>query len=242
MKLSQDSLRTLSEETGGFAAVNQNTLGIGIRPHRRREQPVLRARLLSADTRARRPVPQNRSAREAARAARLGAPGICLTARPHACRAHAARRKRAGRATRSEAPRTTRRQELRDALNAPLQQSGLTFSMQAAPFRLNAEGGLGRAGHRARRRAAGVRARDRRRAVREQPRAVVFRHQPGRPRAAGDALGTEPRRCGPSRTSGSRAGGLRVNPRMTLEAGRYQIRVGVRDSDAGRSERCSTIS
>ena len=27
MKLSQDSLRTLSEETGGFAAVNQNTLG-----------------------------------------------------------------------------------------------------------------------------------------------------------------------------------------------------------------------
>ncbi len=48
MKVSQDSLRTLSEETGGFAAVNLNMLGSAFARIVDAEQPVLRARLLPA--------------------------------------------------------------------------------------------------------------------------------------------------------------------------------------------------
>ena len=109
MKLSQDSLRTLAEETGGFAAVNQNTLGSAF------------DRIVDANSRyyvlgyyppthgARWPVPSHRGAREAARAARLGAPRICLAARPHAGRAKARGGSAPGARRRSAAPPTTPR-------------------------------------------------------------------------------------------------------------------------------------
>ena len=74
--------------------------------------------------------------------------------------------------------------ELRDALNAPLQQSGLTFTVQAAPFKLTQkeasvalaiEFDLASASSSRRRTTAGSC---------QQARAVVLWHQPGRPCAA----------------------------------------------------------
>ena len=62
----QDSLRVLAEETGGFATIDANSLSVGIRPHRRQQQPLLRARVHAAGGCAERPVPQDRRAREAA--------------------------------------------------------------------------------------------------------------------------------------------------------------------------------
>ena len=41
MRLTQDSLRTLAEGTGGFAAVDTNSFAEALRPHHRRQQPVL---------------------------------------------------------------------------------------------------------------------------------------------------------------------------------------------------------
>ena len=57
----QDSLRVLAANTGGFAVVNRNDM-TGVRPHRRREQQLLRARLLRDQRAARRPLPQARGA------------------------------------------------------------------------------------------------------------------------------------------------------------------------------------
>ena len=46
LQTSQMNLRQLAEQTGGVAAVGVADLGPGARPHRRREQLVLRPRLL----------------------------------------------------------------------------------------------------------------------------------------------------------------------------------------------------
>ena len=62
----QDSLRSVSEETGGFAAVNHNDLNESFARIIRGEQQLLRARLLSRRRQAGRPVPQRRRAGEAA--------------------------------------------------------------------------------------------------------------------------------------------------------------------------------
>ena len=48
-RLAVDSLKTLAEETGGFAAVESNDYSAGLRSDRPREQQLLRARLLSAE-------------------------------------------------------------------------------------------------------------------------------------------------------------------------------------------------
>ena len=134
MRLSQDSLRTLSEETGGFAAVNQNTLDSAF------------GRIVDANSRyyvlGYYPPTTARDGRFHRIEVRVKRPGLRVSAR----RGYASPRGR----TPSERKRDedTRRArdakrgavnntspELRDALNAPLQQSGLTFSVQAAPFR-----------------------------------------------------------------------------------------------------------
>ncbi len=109
IRLSQSSLRTLAEETGGFAAVNQNTLGSAFE------------RIVDANSRyyvlgyypptsgARRPIPSDRGAHETARAARVGAPRLCLAARPHAQPSGSATKRHAGHARPDAAASTTRR-------------------------------------------------------------------------------------------------------------------------------------
>ena len=134
MKLSQDSLRTLAEETGGFAAVNQNTLGSAF------------GRIVDANSRyyvlGYYPPTTARDGRfhrievrvKAARAARVGAQRYASPrGRTPAERKRDEETRRAREAKRGAANNTS--PELRDALNAPLQQSGLTFTVQAAPFK-----------------------------------------------------------------------------------------------------------
>ena len=59
LRLAQDSLRVLSEETGGFAVVNQNDFRNALLADPRGQQQLLRARLLPDQREARRPVPQH---------------------------------------------------------------------------------------------------------------------------------------------------------------------------------------
>ena len=134
LRLTQDALRSLAEETGGFATVNANALSstferivdnnsryyvLGYYPpshqrdgqfHRidvRVKRPGLRVQARRGYASPRGKTPEERKRDDDARRARDAR-------RPNADNTSA---------------------ELRDVLGRPLQQSGLTFSVQAAPFR-----------------------------------------------------------------------------------------------------------
>ncbi len=228
MKLSQDSLRTLSEETGGFAAVNQNMLGAAF------------SRIVDANSRyyvlGYYPPTQARDGRFHRIEVKVKRPGLHVSAR----RGYAAPRGRTpAERRRDEEVRRTREArkgavnntsaELRDALNAPLYQGGLAFSVQAAPFRLNQkEASIALAiefdGEK----------------LQFAPKDGLFANnvevaffginQNGRAlRTTRTELNLTLR---PESLKRVKTGGLRINERMTLEPGRYQIRVGVRDATA----------
>ena len=231
MKLSQDSLRTLSEETGGFAAVNQNTLGSAF------------GRIVDANSRyyvlGYYPPTSERDGRFHRIEVRVKRPGLRVSAR----RGYAAPRGRTPAERRREEEVRRAREakkgavnnttvELRDALNAPLQQSGLPFSLQAAPFKLNQK-------------EASVAL-----AIEFDPDAIKFTPQNDGGIAANtleltffgiDQNGRAQRSTRtelnltlrPESLKRVGTGGLRVNPRLTLAPGRYQIRVGAREGTGG---------
>ena len=232
MKLSQDSLRTLAEETGGFAAVNQNVLGTAF------------TRIVDANSRyyvlGYYPPSPARDGRFHRIEVRVTRPGLRVSAR----RGYASPRgrtpaerkrdedtRRAREARRGAVNNTS--PQLRDALDAPLQQSGLNFTVQAAPFK-----------HTQKEASVAL--------------AIEFDGEPF-PFATGDngGLATNTIELSffginqqgkaqrstrsqfnltlrPESLKRVKTGGLRVNPRMTLEPGRYQIRVGARESVGSR--------
>ena len=232
LRLSQSGLRTLAEETGGFAAVNQNTLGSAFE------------RVVDANSRyyvlGYYPPTSARDGRFHNIEVRTRRPGLRVAAR----RGYASPRGRtAAERKRDEDTRRAREArrggvnntspELRDALNAPLQQSGLTFTLQAAPFRLTQK---------------------------EASVALAIEFDGGplpftAPDSAGVATNTielsffginqDGKAQRSTRTQFNltlkpesfarvRTGGLRVNPRLTLEPGRYQVRVGARETVGSR--------
>jgi VWFA-related protein len=232
MKLSQDSLRTLAEETGGFAAVNQNVLGSAF------------ARIVDANSRyyvlGYYPPNTARDGRFHRIEVRVKRPGLRVSAR----RGYAsprgrtpAERKRDEETRRVREARrggaNTTSTELRDALNAPLQQSGLTFTVQAAPFR-----------HTQKEASVAL-------AIEFDGPAFPFAQPDNGGLAANtieisffgiDQHGKAQRSTRtqfnltlrPESLTRVKTGGLRVNHRLALEPGRYQIRVGARESVGSR--------
>ena len=229
LRLSQDSLRVLSEETGGFAAVNQNDLSSAFE------------RIVDANSRyyvlGYYPPTPARDGRFHRIDVRVKRPGLRVSAR----RGYAAPRGRTpSERRRDEETRRARdarkgganntSPELRDALNTPLQQSGLTFSVQAAPFRLNQKEASV---------ALAIEFDGRALEFAERDNGAVFANnlelsffgidQSGRAqRATRTELNLALR---PESFKRVKSGGLRANPRLTLQPGRYQIRVGARDSN-----------
>ena len=230
MRLSQDSLRTLAEETGGFAAVNQNMLGSAF------------SRIVDANSRyyvlGYYPPTSARDGRFHRIEVRVKRPGLRVTAR----RGYAsprgrtpAERKRDEEARRARDARrgavNNTSPELRDALNAPLQQSGLTFTVQAAPFK-----------HTQKEASVAL-------AIEFGPGSLPFApdgelvtntielsffgiNQDGKAQRATRSQFNLTLR--PDSFARVKAGGLRLNPRLTLEPGRYQIRVGARETVGSR--------
>jgi len=230
IRLSQDSLRTLSEETGGFAAVNTNALNTAF------------SRIVDANSRyyvlGYYPPNHPRDGRFHQIEVRVKKPGVRVSARkgyasPRGRTASERKRdeeaKRARDAKRSVANNTS--PELREALGTPLQLSGLTFSVQAAPFKHNQKEASV---------ALAIELDGERLEFAPQDNGGVFANnlelsffginEDGRAqRATRSELNLTLR---PDTYKRVKTSGLRANPRLTLEPGRYQIRIGVRDSVA----------
>jgi VWFA-related protein len=228
IRVSQDSLRTLAEETGGFAAVSTNA------PQKAFE------RIVEANSRyyvlGYYPPDHPRDGRFHRIEVRLKRPGLHASARrgyasPRGRTASERKRedeaRRLREARRAVAGNTSA--ELREALGTPLQQSGLTFSVQAAAFRhTSREASI----------AMAIELDGERLQFAPGDDGAVFANsievsffgvnQEGRPqRATRSELNLSLR---PESYKRVKSGGLRLNPRLTLEPGRYQIRVGARDS------------
>jgi hypothetical protein len=134
MRLSQDSLRTLADETGGFAAVDSNSFATAF------------DRIVQANSQyyvlGYYPPSHPRDGRFHKIEVRVKRPGLKVSARkgyasPRGKTPEERKRdddaRRARESKNGGGPNAS--PELREALNGPIQQGSLTFSVHAAPFR-----------------------------------------------------------------------------------------------------------
>lgn len=229
MYLSQDSLRTLAEETGGYAAVNSNNVSTALDRIVRLNSRYYVLGYYPKDAR--------RDGRFHKIEVRVKRPGLRVTARkgyvsPRPLSADALRaQERERERSRGRAGAAQTSTELRDILTQPLQRNGLTMTVQAAPFKGPA-------------RQASVAL-----AIEIDGSRLHFSEQPNKTFADGIelsmfALDERGRQHGgnfyhfnltlrPETFERVRGSIVRVNPRIELPPGRYQLRVGVRESGAG---------
>ncbi len=229
MYLTQDSLRTLAEETGGYAAVNWNNLDnalnrivqanstyyvLGYYP----AVVTKDGRFHKIEVRVKRP-----GLRVSARKGYVSPRALSASERAEQDRLRERARGRSGTAQTSD--------ELRQVLNQPLQRNGLTLAVQAAPFK-----GAPRQ--------ASVAI-----ALELDASRLSFAEQPNKTFADGIevsmfALDERGKPHGgnfyqfnlalrPDTYQRVRDSIVRMNPRIVLPPGRYQLRVGVRESGAG---------
>ena len=231
MHLSQDSLRTLADQTGGFAAVDTNDLKgvfdrivkenstyylLGYRP----PQHPRDGRFHSIQVRVKRPN-VTVSARKGYASANGPTPKVALQAQQDALERQAAK---AGIRNLSA--------ELNSVLTDPMQRAGLTLSVQAAPFK-------------GAKSISSVAL-----AIEIEGSKLTFAFDKSQKRftdkvelslysvdTLGKPLAGIHRNLNlnltPETYERVRVGGLRLNPRIDLPSGRYQIRVGARESGAG---------
>jgi VWFA-related protein len=229
IRLSQDSLHTLSEETGGFASVGNDPEPFFDR--------VVRANSTYYMLAYRSPS-RSRDGRFHKIEVRVKRPGVRVTARktyanprgPTPEEKAADEQKKALRNAKRGGADTTSA-ELREGLNGPMQQGGVTMKVQAVPFRHTAK-------------EASV-------AIAIEMDGGNFRFEPRSNGVLADnfelsyfgineqskpLLGTRHQVEVSLKTETSRQvqqAGLRMNPRITLAPGRYQLRIGLRESGNG---------
>jgi hypothetical protein len=229
MYLSQDSLRTLAEETGGYAAVNANNVTTALDRIVRLNSKYYVLGYYPKDAR--------HDGRFHKIEVRTKRPGLRVSARkgyvsPRLPGAEERRRQERERERgRGRAGTAETSNELREILNQPLQRNGLTLAVHAAPFKGAA-------------REASVAV-----AIEVDAARLHFSEQPNKTFADGlelslFALDERGRQHGgtfyqfnlalrPDTYERVRGSIVRMNPRITLPPGRYQLRVGVRETGAG---------
>jgi VWFA-related protein len=243
LRLSQDSLRTLAEETGGIALVNTNDFAgyfdrvvranstyyvIGYYPPDAKRD----GRFHKIDVRVK-PLPGQAKLNVVARKGYANARGKSPEEKAKEEAEKVARDAKKAGAVQTSAP-------LRDVLNSPLQQSGVTIDVQAAPFKnSNKDASVALA-------------------IEIDPQRLNFKpakaedkktHQQvdvfednielsffsisdsGKP--LGGTRSEVALRLRPQNYQLVKAFGLRLNPRITLQPGRYQVRIGVRETGGG---------
>ena len=240
LRRTQDSLRVLAEETGGFATIDANSLSAAF------------DRLVDRNSRyyvlGYTPPDDKREGRFHKIDLRARRPGLTVTARrgyatPRALtledRKRDAERRRAREARRPDGDSTT--PELRGVLESALQQRGVGISVHAAPFRTRDN---------VLRQAQGVPSESRD----EASVALAIEIEGGRlPLSPPGKLElsfysvNDQGRAGsgvrkeinlalkPDTLARVKSHGIRLNPRMTLAPGRYQLRFGARESSAGQN-------
>ncbi len=231
LRTSQDQLMTLAQETGGFATINANNLN-----------PAFE-RIVDRNSRyyvlGYYPPNHPRDGKYHRIEVKVKRPGLNVTSR----RGYAAPRgrtpedrkredeaKRARDAKRPNADLTS--SELRDVLGRPLQESGLTFTVQAAPFRGTQKDASV---------ALAIEFDGDKVDFTPQDNNTVYASKlelslygiSGESKAQGmrSELGLTLK---PANYKWIRVHGMRVNPRMNLAPGRYQLRIGARESVGGR--------
>jgi len=234
LRLSQNSLRSLADETGGLATVDTNALGTAFE------------KIVQANSRyyvlGYYPASHPRDGRFHKITVRVKRSDVSVVARkgyasPRGKPAEAQRptddSKRSREGKNAGLDNNTSPQ-LRELLTRPIQQSGLSLAMQAAPFK-----GSGKE--------AAV-------ALAIDIDGGALQFAPQRDNTYADTLelsfytvNSEGKMEGfgarselnlnlrPETYERVKAAGLRVNPRLTLPPGRYQIRVGTRETGAGRA-------
>jgi len=229
MTLSQDSLRTLAEETGGYAAVNSNNMTTAL-------NRIVRANSMYYVL-GYYPATVPRDGRFHKIEVRVKRPGLRVTARkgyvsPRPLTASERAdldRKRERARGRSGTAQTS--DELREVMNQPLQRNGLTLTVHAAPFKSAS-------------RQASVAV-----ALEVNADRLHFVERPDKTFADGIevsmlALDERGKPFGgtfyqfnltlrPDTYQRVRTSVVRINPRLDIPPGRYQLRVGVRESGAG---------
>lgn len=229
MYLQQDSLRVLAEETGGYAAVNSNNLTASLNHIVRLNSTYYVLGYYPKDAR--------RDGRFHKIEVRLKRPGLRVSARkgyvsPRIVSADdQARRERELDRGRGRSGTVQTSNELREILNQPLQRNGLTLTVHTAPFKGPAKD-------------ASVAV-----AIEVDASRLHFTEMPNKTFADGVelslyALDERGRQHGgnffqfnlalrPETYERVRGSVVRLNPRIALPPGRYQLRVGVRETGAG---------
>ena len=223
LQLSQDSLRALSEETGGFAVGQPQRLP----GPRSIASSATTARTTCWRTTRRSDKTDGKFHRIEVRVNR---PGLTVRSR----RGYVAPQGQQ-QAAAPEDRRAARRRSSVEALNSPIQVSGLTMRVFAAPFKGTAPNASVLVG-------VEMRGRDLAPRGQQQGRAVVpGRRREGQVSAAAktDALTLNLR---PETQARVEQTGLRFLNRMDLPPGRYQLRVAAHDTVGGASARSSTTS
>ena len=233
MRLTQDSLRTLAEGTGGFAAVDTNSFTEAF------------DRIVEANSRyyllGYAPPTHPRDGRFHRIEVRVKRPGLTVTAR----RGYPSPSGKTTQERKQEAlERWTRERraggandtsvELRSALNSPVQQPGLTLAVQAAPFK----GTTGKDASVA----LTVELQGSELEFLPQPNGLVADtievsffglNEDGRAqRGTRAALNLAIR---PDTYQRVKTSGIRLNSRTTLAPGRHQLRIGARDPNTGKT-------
>jgi VWFA-related protein len=233
LTLSQGSLRELAEQTGGIASVNTNSLTTAFE------------RIVQANSRyyvlGYYPPTHPRDGRFHKIEVRVNRPGLKVEARrgyasPRGRTAEERKReeeaRRAREASRPNADKTS--SELRGVLNYPLQQTGLNFTVQAAPFRNTPKEAS----------VALAIEIDGSRLPYEPPDAkglvankveLSFYGVNDQGKALGGTHSVLDLTLRPETRERVNANGVRVNPRVNLPPGRYQLRIGARESVGGLS-------
>ena len=240
LMLSQGSLRELAEETGGIASVNTNSLTTAFERIVEANSRYYVLGYYPSDAPARRTLPQDRSQDQASGTSRRGRRGY---GSPRGRTAEERKRddeaRRAREAKRPDADKTSA--ELRDILISPMQQSGLTFTVQAAPFKnTQKEASVALAieldGDRLQ-----YSAPDEKGLVANKIELSFYGLNEHGKAMAGTRTELD-LTLRPETHDRVKSYGVRVNPRINLPPGRYHLRIGARDEVAGRRARCSTIS
>jgi len=231
MRLSQDSLRTLADETGGFAAVNsRNGAPIFDRIVRTTSTYYLLGYY---------PPDHPRDGAFHKIDVRVKRPGLLISARKGYASPRGKmpqeidneqrdRQLRAGKA--AGAPQTS--VELREILNSPLQQTGLTLAVQAAPFKNKPKEAAVAVAIEVDGARLHFEPRNNNSAFHDDLEVSFFAlDDKGKPHAG--TVYNLNLTLQPDTYARVRGQGLRLNPRIALAPGRYQLRIGVRESGAG---------